>query len=172
MKTSTLRNGKGVGLAILFLVCLASTAQPQEQKPELLIRAAHCLDVKRILVQSPTKTKTLGFLLDEKSYPNDKVLYIVQYASKTKSNGWVYFLVLTKSASHEVFDYQNNARFVLSNAEPGGVSFVDPPLGGAWTQAHIASAITQIEKQPRFDLTMNDLQAAQPEIECESYVDR
>jgi len=55
--------------------------------------------------------------------------------------------------------------------EPSGVSFVNPPLGGTWTQEHLASAIKEIEKQPRFALSVKDLSAADPSLVCEAYTD-
>jgi hypothetical protein len=72
-----------------------------------------------------------------------------------------------------VFNIQNNASFVLSKNEPSGVSFVNPPLGGTWTQEHLASAIKEkeIERQPRFALSLKDLFAADPSLVCESYTD-
>jgi hypothetical protein len=83
----------------------------------------------------------------------------------------VFAIVLTQQDDREVFDIQNNASFVLSKHEPEGVSFVDPPLGGTWTQEHLASAIKQIETQPRFSILVKDLYATDSSVHCESYTD-
>jgi hypothetical protein len=80
-------------------------------------------------------------------------------------------IFLTERDGHPAFNIQHNASFVLSKDEPISVSFVDPPLGGTWTQEHLASAIKEIEKQPRFTLSAKDLSAADPSLVCEAYTD-
>jgi hypothetical protein len=158
-------------LAISLLVCLGVTAYSQEQTPPLLFRAAHCLAVKDFLPSSRSKTLTFGYFLDEESYRPEKELYLVQYAAPARSNGWAFAIWLTERDGHQNFNIQNNASFVLSKDDLDGVSFVSPPLGGTWTQEHLASAIKQIEKQPRFTIPVKDLYAANSSISCESYTD-
>ncbi len=136
-----------------------------------MIRAAHCLAVKEELPRSKARALTFGYLLDEQSYPGTKEMYVVIYAAPARSNGLVFAIVLTQQDDREVFDIQNNASFVLSRDGIDGVSFVNPPLGGTWTQEHLASAIKQIEKQPRFAVSVKDLFAADPSLVCESYTD-
>lgn len=157
--------------AILLLICLGATVHAQEQKPQLLFRAAQCLAVKHFLPSSKATRLTFGYLLDEKSYPGDKVIYVVNYAAPARSNGLVFAVFLTEHEGLQDFDIQNNASFVLSKDELGGVAFVNPPLGGTWTQEHLASAIKRIEKQPRFTISFKDLSAADASIRCESYTD-
>lgn len=70
-----------------------------------------------------------------------------------------------------MFSIQNNASFVLSKPEPGGVSFVTPPLGGTWTHEHLASAIEEAEKRPRFSIPVKDLSLVGESIACEAYTD-
>lgn len=159
------------GLAISLLICLSATVRSQEQAPQLLIRAAHCLAVKNFLPSSRTTRLSFGYLLDEKSYPGNKVLYVVQYATPARPNGLVFAIFLTEHDGHQDFNIQNNANFVLSKDDFDGVSFVAPPLGGTWTQEHLASAIKQIEMQPRFAIPVKDLLAASPLTDCQSYVD-
>lgn len=158
-------------LATSLLICLGSPVHPQEQTPQLLFRAAHCLAVKDFLESSKAKALTFGYLLDEESYKPDKVLYLVQYATPARSNGWAFAVVFTERDGHQNFDIQNNTRFVLAKRDIHGVSFVDPPLGGGWTQERLASAIERIEKLPRFAIPVKDLYAADPSISCESYTD-
>lgn len=157
-------------LSILLLGCLSASLGICEKAPQLLTQAAECLATKQFLPSSRAATLTLGYLLDEKSYPDDKVIYLVDYASPSESNGWVFAMVLTGNNGHQHFDIQNNATFVVSNKGFDGVSFVDPPLGGTWTQEHLASAIQQIEKQPRFTILKESLSTASSEG-CRSYTD-
>jgi hypothetical protein len=162
---------KKIMLAIPLLFCLNSTVRQQGQMPQLLFRAAQCLAVKHFLPSSKATRLTFGYLLDEKSYPGDKVVYVVNYAAPAGSSGLVFAIFLTEHEGLQDFNVQNNASFVLSKDELGGVAFVNPPLGGTWTQEHLASAIKRIEKQPRFTISVKDLSAADASIRCESYTD-
>jgi hypothetical protein len=162
---------KKVSLAISLAICLGATVHSQEQTPQLLFRAAHCLAVKDFLPSSRSKTLSLGYLLDEKSYPGDKVIYLVQYAAPARSNGLVFAIFLTERDGHQDFNIQNNASFVLSKDDLHGVSFVNPPLGGTWTQERLASAIERIEKLSRFAIPVKELYTTDPSISCESYTD-
>ena len=160
-----------ITLAIALLFCLSATAYSQEQAPQLLLHAAQCLEAKQFMPSSKATKLTFGYFLDEKSYPGTKEMYVVIYAAPARSNGLVFAIVLTQQDEHQVFNVQNNASFVLSKDEPIGVSFVTPPLGGTWTQQHLASAIKEIEKQPRFTLSVKDLFAADASVVCEAYTD-
>jgi hypothetical protein len=160
-----------ITLAISLLFGLGATVYSQEQAPQLLLHAAQCLEAKQFLPSSKATKLTFGYFLDEKSYPGTKEVYVVVYAAPAKSNGTVFAIVFTQRDDHEVFDIQNNASFVLSKDEPIGVSFVNPPLGGTWTQEHLASAIKEIEKQHRFALSVKDLSAADASVVCEAYSD-
>lgn len=162
---------KKISLVILLIACFGATVHAQQQIPPLLFRAAHCLAVKEELPRSKARALTFGYLVDEQSYPGTKVMYVVIYAAPARSSGLVFAIVLTQRDDHEVFDIQNNASFVLSKREPIGVSFVNPPLGGTWTQEHLASAIKQIEKQPRFTIPVRDFVVADASTSCESYTD-
>lgn len=162
---------KILALIVSLLTCFGTVAQSQQHAPGLFLRAAHCLAVKHFLPQSSTGKLTLGYFLDEKSYPGDKVIYVVAFAAPTRSNGTVFAVFLSGKVGHEIFNIQNNAGFSLSKQEPIGVSFVTPPLGGDWTQEHLASAIKQIEKERRFTISTNDLLSVDSSVSCEAYTD-
>jgi hypothetical protein len=127
---------KKITMAISLLMCLGATVHSQEQAPRLLVQAAQCLAVKNFLPPSTPTRLTFGYLLEEKSYPGEKVLYLVNYPTPTRSNGLAFTIFLTEHDDRQVFNIQNNASFVLSKDGLNGVSFLDPPLGGGWTQAH------------------------------------
>ncbi|MGB7283741.1 MAG: hypothetical protein WBE13_15855 [Candidatus Acidiferrum sp.] len=162
---------KKTTLVIPLLFWLGPTVYSQEQTPQLLLHAAQCLEAKKFLPSSRATKLTFGYSLDERSYPGDRVIYLVNYAAPARSNGLVFAIFLTEHHGHQAFNIQNNASFVLSKDDPSGVSFVNPPLGGTWTQEHLASAIKEIEKQPRFALSVKDLFVAKPSLVCESYTD-
>ena len=160
-------------LALVLFIWLSAPAHARKGPPRLLVRSAHCLATKNFLTSIPTRRRSFGYFLDEKSYPHEKVVYVVNYARPDKSNGWVFAILLTKHDGQELFNIQNNASFVLSrhNYDYDGVSFVSPPLGGTWTQQHMAMAIRRIETQPRFTLNDKDLLDALPSVTCESYAE-
>lgn len=161
---------KKIALALLLLASVAA-ARPQERRPQLLIHAAHCLAIKNFFPRSNVPELTFGYLVDEKSYPGQKIMYVVTYAAPERSNGLVFAIVLTQRDDHQVFDIQNNASFVLSKRGIHGVSFATPPLGGDWTQERIASAVKRIEKQPKVTLSMKNLLAVDSSFSCEAYTD-
>jgi hypothetical protein len=164
---------KKAALALFLLIWLSATARAQRTPPSLLTRAAHCLAIKNFLPSTPNGSRTFGYFLDEKSYLHEKVIYVVNYAGHDKSNGSVFTVFLTEHDGWQHFNIQNNATFVLSKRDVDGVLFVGhgQPLGGTWTQQHIAMAIRRIETQPRFTLNDKDLSAAMPPVTCESYTE-
>ena len=70
-----------------------------------------------------------------------------------------------------MFNIQNNASFVRSKDGFESVDFVNPPLGGSWTQEHLVSAINSIEQQPRYALHTKDILLPLAGAECDSYAD-
>ncbi len=160
-----------IALATLLTLCPAASGKSQQQPPQLLLRATKCLAAKKFLPSSSAVQLTFGYFLDEKSYPGDKALYIVEYASPTRSNGLVFSVFLGERNGRQEFNIQNNAAFVLSKREPSGVSFLNPPLGGTWTQEHLALAIKEIVKQPKYTIPVKELSSLGRCTSCESYTD-
>lgn len=160
-------------MSIAYLLTFVSLdAQAQDHTPKVLTEAAHCLAVKDFLSASEHGVITLGYIVDEHSYPGEKVIYVVSYAGPKRSSGVVFAVFFTESGSQQSFDIQNNAGFTLSKNEPSGVSFVTPPLGGIWTQEHLAAGIRQIVKQSRYPIPARDLLAADSSTQCKAYIDR
>lgn len=154
-----------------MVICLRCAAHAQDQGQELLHRAVHCLATKNFLPPSKAAKRTFGSLLDEKSYPGKKMLYVVDYPNPSRPAGFVFTLFLTDHDGRPNFNIQNNARFALSKDADEGVSFAAPPLGGTWTREHLVSAIKQIEKQPKVTLSMKNLLAVDSSFSCEAYTD-
>jgi hypothetical protein len=158
-------------IAFILPLCLSATVSAQESIPPLLTRAAQCLEAKGFLVPSKSAELNLGYLQDSVSWPQENVLYVVEFAGSSTSKGWVFTVFLTKNNGRQVFNIQNNARFVRSKDGMDGIDFPDPPLGGTWTQEHIVSAIKKIQKSTRYTFPEKDLQGTPSDIQCESYVD-
>ncbi len=154
-----------------MLICLCCAAHAQDQGRALLHRAVHCLATKNFLPLSKVAEGTFGYLLDDKSYPGKKMLYVVDYPNPSRPEGFVFTIFVADHNGHQGFNIQNNARFALSKDVNTGVSFAAPPLGGTWTREHLASAIKQIEKQPKVTLSMKNVVAVDASLSCEAYTD-
>jgi len=161
-------------LVPLLVTFVGASCWAQEQPPKLLSDAVHCLVLKKFLPDQALHDSNWGYWVDTHSYPGERVLYAVEYARSNRSTGWIFTIFLSKESNREVFNIQNNARFVRvrKGGEYPGVSFPDPPLGGIWTQGHIASAIRKIELQRSFAISMQAVLASQEPTLCQSYTDK
>jgi len=156
-------------LALLLSVfCLSPATYAQEQAPKLLREAAQCLISKTFLKATPL---SLGYLVDKKSWPGEEVLYVVSYTSASRTRGYVFTIFLKMQNRRQLFNIQNNAKFVRTKKISDGVDFVEAPLGGIWTQEHLVSAIKQIERLPRFEVPASELSQASSLVGCHSYAD-
>jgi hypothetical protein len=90
----------------------ADDAWRGRQPPRLLLDAAHCLAIKGFLPAAKTATLGSGYLVDAKSYPGDRVLYLVVYVNPQRSRGMVFSIFLTHKSTQQVFNIQNNGEFV------------------------------------------------------------
>jgi hypothetical protein len=157
---------------VLFLIlnCLATTICAQGQTPNLLLEAAHCLATERQdwlgLAHSKTNVLSLGYLLDTKSFPGVNTVYVVVYTAPGRSDGTVFDITVTRQNRAKIVNIENNAEFVKSKK---GIDYVDPPLGGIWTQEHLTAAIKRIERHPRFAVRVKDLLAPRTLTRCKSY---
>jgi hypothetical protein len=158
----------------LILLCLgfSSAARPQyqsDQSQTLLRQAAHCLatsgpDSKKLL-KGKSKVLSFGYYLDPTSYPGEEALYLVSYEG---SKGLAFIFFVGEKDRHRVFRLENNASFVRKKK---GIEFIEPPLGGIWTQEHLEAAIEHIEQEPKMELSIKDLREKFPDVRCESYSD-
>src|SRR3974390_1555453 len=144
-------------LWVLLLGCLVATLHAQEQAPALLLQAVHCLAIKNFLSPSDASVLRLGYIVDAKSYPGERVLYAIDYIGTGHSEGFVFTIFLTQRNGREVFNIQNNAKFVVSKSGRSGIRFEDgeDPLGGIWTQDHLISAIHRIQRQREFAVAVD-----------------
>ena len=110
-------------------------------------------------------TLSLGYFLDTSSYPGEEALYLVNYEG-SKGQAFVFFV--GDRDRRRVFRLENNASFMRKKK---GIEFVDPPLGGVWTQEHFESAIERIEQDPKMEVVVKDLRGNFPDVRCESYSD-
>lgn len=157
-------------LALVWtLLCFTCAARTQHDGQMLLRGAGHCLAAKHFLPYSRATTLKFGYLLDEKSYPGKKVLYVVIYPHPSRQAGLVFAIFLPHDA-HQKFNIQNNARFKVSKNSKE-VLFITPPIGGTWTQEHLVSAVKRIGKQPELTIPVKSLLAEDSSASCMAYTD-
>jgi hypothetical protein len=166
MKTSALKP-----VLLSMLIFFSCSSRGQEDGAALLNQAVHCLAAKRFLPLSKMTDGSFGYVLDEKSYPGEKMLYVVKYPKPSRRYGLVFTIFVTDHDGRRDFNIQNNAGFNASKDSDEGVSFTNPPLGGSWTQEHLVSAIKQIAKQPTVALPMKSLVEVDSSVSCEAYTD-
>jgi hypothetical protein len=158
-----------ISFALIPFVLCAITAEAQQPAPEVVLRASQCLQAKGF-IESPPSTQNLlfGYFLDSISYPGKHVAYITQYTKPDRSQGFVYAVFYSVHNGHTFFDIQNNARFIRRK---NGIDFVDPPLGGEWTQQHLIEGIERAAKEPAVSITVKSLTVPLGASECRSYTD-
>lgn len=161
-----------IKLALLMTaICFSCAVHAQDDGVMLVKQAAHCLAAKGFIPNADLKELTFGYLLDEKSYPNKKMLYVVNYPNPSRLDGFAFTIFLTNLDSRQHFDIQNNARFTRAKNGSGSVSFVAPPLGGTWTREHLVSAIKQIQRKPRLTIPAKEMLTIGSSVGCEAYTD-
>jgi hypothetical protein len=154
---------------------LGVSALAQGNPPEIVRNALGCLQRKNFLPGDKRLLST-AYWVDAKSYPGEKVLYLIVYERPNRSQGLVFSIFLDGSATRTVFDIQNNAEFLRTGRADAdfkkeGVKFVEPPLWGIWTQEHIAAAIVRIGHEHSFDLSDEGRSPTLHSDQCASYVD-
>lgn len=134
-----------------------------------------CLQAKQFLPKNKALLST-GYSVDAKSYPGERVLYLVIYTRPNRSQGLVFSILLGGSDALTTFHVVNNAEFVRTRKADAdfkkeGIKFIEPPLWGIWTQEHIAAAIDQIARGQTSDFPLGYPSRILEPNRCESYVD-
>jgi hypothetical protein len=152
-------------LLFTFIVALSAVADA----PTEMRNAAHCVVAgDRHWLQPPlTELDQLkvAFVRDHTSYPGEFHLVIIFLASR--SSGQVFDLKEQRTKDLTRFSVENNGSFRVSD---GKVAFVDPPLGGVWTQEHLASDIKRALANTHYEISRRSLERVRG-ISCTSYVD-
>lgn len=150
--------------------CL-NTGTDEERVPKVLVQAVQCLAAKDFLPATKATVRRFGYMLDTKSYPGEKVIYVVDYTGSDRSGGMVFAVFMTQKDGRQIYDIQNNAGFVRSKDGEEGIDFTEPPLGGTWTQQHIVAAIKSIERLRTIAVPASDLLRPTTGTVCASYTD-
>jgi len=107
-----------------------------------------------------------------KDWPGEEVIYVVAYTGSSRDKGLVFTIFVTKQGSRQILDIQNNAKFVRTKEDPDGIKFVEEALGGVLTHERLIFAIKQIERQPQFEISANEMSRVSSSTDCLSYADK
>jgi hypothetical protein len=141
-----------------------------QNKLRVLERSAHCSvtawlspeDIKGTVV-------TAGYAAGTK-ISNDfgRQIYLVTYVSSDRRQGYVFDIGYKEQNGRWVLLLQNNAKFVRSGKD---VNFVEPALGGTWTQEHLIEGIERIGAQSTSSFQIRNLLKPDSSTVCRSYSD-
>ncbi len=95
----------------------------------------------------------------------------MDYTGFGRSDGLVFAILVTQKDGRQVYDIQNNAKSIRSKDAEEGIDFVEPPLGGTWTQQHLVTAIKSIERLRIITVPASDLLRPALGTVCVSYTD-
>jgi hypothetical protein len=157
---------------IMALLAASASAMPQDTSPQLLRQAAHCLvtdspDLRKLLHEN-RKELNLGYFVDDKSYPGEQALYVVDYAGSKFEKGLAYVFFVRQKDHRRVLRVENNASFIRKKKK---VEFLENPVGGVWTQEHMEEAIDRIGQDSMFIFSVKAMREPFPDVSCESYAD-
>jgi len=148
-----------------------SAAQSATQSTTLVRQAAHCLvegsEAKKLMRHKP-KVLSLGSYLDTTAYPGEEALYVVGYEDSNPVRGLAFVFFVRGQDRRRIFRAENSASFVRKKK---GIEFLEPPVGGVWTEEHMEAAIEHIEAAPKLDFEVKDLREKSSEVRCESFSD-
>lgn len=160
----------GLAISLLYMIVPISALPSPDGKLLSFRGAINCLIEKKFIHERNNSADSFGYIIDKTSYIGKSVIYVVHYPTRDKLRGVVFSVFLTQTGRSTIFNVQNNASFKIIN---GGneVVFVEPPLGGTWTQVHLVSAIRKIEEEAILTIRPSHSVSANPFETCEAYTD-
>jgi hypothetical protein len=158
-------------VALLLMVGMSGAMWAQQQTPKVVEQAAQCLAAKKLISVSAATPLNFGYVIDTKSVPGKKVLYLVATPVSNRSAGRAFAIFFRERRRRPIIDIQNGATFLRSGDGPQGVGFVVPPAGGTAAEPPFVDAIQQIEGQPMISIAGTILQGAPKHLQCDAYTD-
>lgn len=134
--------------AVLLVVIFSSGSLLADEPPKILVDAAQCLatskeDWLQLGHRKPTDLE-MGLFTDDKAYPGERMLYVVDYSSPLHTAGSVAAFIVQGKEPSPTLRLQFNVQFVQSDEGASNVSLVNPPFGGIGTQEHVIQAIHKV----------------------------
>jgi hypothetical protein len=165
--------GNNMTKFVLFIVLLGFAQQAQPERDSLLEAQAvmHCIragDRDWLIAPASSATRLrVGLIHDRKAYEGKDHIVVVVFESNT--NGQVFDLRAEYENKQYVYTVVNNGSFTLKN---GRLEFLDPPLGGVWTQEYLEKNIKKIAKGAKIWLSLSTLLKPLSGVTCSSYVQK
>ncbi|PSH03021.1 MAG: hypothetical protein CXZ00_14360 [Acidobacteria bacterium] len=156
---------------LLLLASLTATVRAQDKAPVALFEAAQCLatgKVEWVNVES-VKVLQLSYLADNQKIAGSKYIYVVVYITPKRDQGKIFDIRYWDDSHQRVYSVENNATFAIT---PKGITFPEPPLGGAFIQNQFTNVIQQIlRRRKRYELEVKSLLKPSSHIRCETNVE-
>jgi hypothetical protein len=153
---------------LLLVLCQTPALSSQSVSKSMVSDAAHCVvhgDHNWLEEGLQQNVIIVSATLDKTSYPKQThLILLVHSANRT---GQAFDIQVGKTADKRLYTIQNNAGFKMVGSH---VSFTSPPLGGEWTQDHLARSIAKAMRSPLHTLSISSLTNGSSDLECSSYV--
>lgn len=134
--------------AVLLVFTFCAGALRADEPPKLLVDAAQCLatskeDWLQLGHRKPSDLE-MGMVTDDKAYPGEHMVYVVDFSSPLHTGGVVSAFLVDGKEPNLRLRLQFSVQFVQSDGGASTVSLVNPPFGGIGTQEHVIQAIHKI----------------------------
>src|SRR5215469_7582052 len=155
---------------MLSMVCLSREALNAQAAPNIA-QVMHCIKSgDRDWLTSPlseAKELQVDATYDRTSYEGQT--HIVLAVFQTPAKGQVFDLTLERKGSERIYTVENNGSFLITGDQ---IEFVDPPLGGVWTQETMERNIRKAIAGPKKRVAVSAISRSLPNVSCKSYVAR
>lgn len=159
-----------LAMVCLGLVCLSVEAVNAQAAPNIA-QVMHCIKSgDRDWLTSPlseAKELQVGATYDRKSYEGKTTIVVVVF--QTPAKGQMFDLTEERKGSERIYTVENNGSFLITGNR---IDFVDPPLGGVWTQETLARNMRRAIAGTRKRVAVSAISRAFPNVSCKSYVAR
>jgi hypothetical protein len=153
---------------LLLVLCQTAALSAQSVSKGMISDAVHCVvhgDHDWLANGSQQDAIIVSATLDKISYP--KQTHLILLVHMESESGQAFDFQLGRTADKLLYTIQNNADFKMVGSH---VTFTSPPLGGAWTQDHLARSIAKAMRSPLHTFSISSLTNDSSDLECSSYV--
>jgi hypothetical protein len=159
-----------IPILIYLLLTLAPTALPQSPCIPEVRRVTHCIKAgdREWLTEPLANARSLRVAMvhDRTSYPGEDTIVVVVLETDYKGQ---FFAVQADCKKEQcTYDIQNNGSFTFKKNH---FDFVDPPLGGVWTQERLERNIKKALSSRVTWLEVSSVLKPISRVRCTSYAE-
>jgi hypothetical protein len=155
---------------MLPILCLGLEVARAQATPNIE-QVMHCIKtVDGGWLTSPleeAKSLEVGTRYDRRSWEREN--HVVVAVFQTPVKGQVFDLTEERKGPKRIYTIENNGSFLIKRGE---IDFVDPPLGGVWTQENLEGNIRKIKAGAKKRVAVSTSSRSFPNVSCKSYVAR